>query len=353
MLGTGALVLFFACARGESQTASDDDVGPTSNTTGVGGSTTGDGGGTSTSSTGGAPECTTSDQCDDGDVCTTDVCATDTCQNTPVVCDDDLFCNGEETCDPVAGCQPGTPPEIDDDVTCTDDACDEEADIVVNTPNQTKCLDDSVCIESSTCDPVDDCVIVEESICADCTELVHDNGAFDSVDGVGATSWNLDGIIDEFAWPGGDLCGVAFEFVRDIAIVNEYQQVRVRIYDLAGGALVDLGLFGANTPTVDQTYKVSEGSLVISDTAVDLFGADVLTYETFGYTFSLPAGNYGIHVSFPDYVIAATGFWPTSAPEGVGECAQVWGANSPTMSDLCVAYGPQFDKLDFRMVGPI
>ncbi|MFK7991216.1 MAG: MopE-related protein [Sandaracinaceae bacterium] len=40
-------------------------------------------------------------------------------------CDDGLFCNGVERCDPaIASCVPGDPPDCDDDEECTRDSCD-------------------------------------------------------------------------------------------------------------------------------------------------------------------------------------------------------------------------------------
>lgn len=49
-------------------------------------------------------------------------------------CDDGLFCNGAETCGGGdVGCVPGTPPECDDMVDCTTDACDEEMDVCSHT----------------------------------------------------------------------------------------------------------------------------------------------------------------------------------------------------------------------------
>ena len=66
--------------------------------------------------------CLTGADCDDGVDCTVDSCDQDgNCQNTSddAFCDDAIFCNGAETCDSIAGCQPGTDP-------CTPLLCDEE-----------------------------------------------------------------------------------------------------------------------------------------------------------------------------------------------------------------------------------
>jgi len=75
---------------------------------------------------------------DDGVACTVDSCdeAADTIRHTPddALCSDGLFCNGVETCDPVAGCLAGAPPVIDDHSLCTADSCDEGADTILHTP---------------------------------------------------------------------------------------------------------------------------------------------------------------------------------------------------------------------------
>jgi len=68
-------------------------------------------------------ECLVDEDCDDEDMCTTDACVDDACVLTPVVCDDDLFCNGLEECDPGTGdCVDGVAP-------CVPQYCDEDDDI--------------------------------------------------------------------------------------------------------------------------------------------------------------------------------------------------------------------------------
>ena len=44
------------------------------------------------------------------------------------LCDDDLYCNGEEYCDQTLGCQDGTEPDCDDSLSCTTDSCNENLD---------------------------------------------------------------------------------------------------------------------------------------------------------------------------------------------------------------------------------
>ena len=97
----------------------------------------------------------------DGVDCTMDVCDEDIDQvlHTPMDgwCDDKLFCNGLETCDFTDDCQPGAPPETDDEVECTEDTCDEDADQVLHTPMDGWCIDDLFCNGVETCDQFNDC----------------------------------------------------------------------------------------------------------------------------------------------------------------------------------------------------
>jgi hypothetical protein len=98
---------------------------------------------------------------DDGVACTDDSCdeVANAVVNAPNagLCDNGLFCDGAEVCDPALDCQAGTPPTIDDGVACTDDSCDEAADGVVNAPNAGLCDNGLFCDGAEVCDPVLDC----------------------------------------------------------------------------------------------------------------------------------------------------------------------------------------------------
>ena len=98
--------------------------------------------------------------CDDMDVCngletcneTTDMCD----PGTPLGCDDGLYCNGLETCDSTSGCMSGMAPMCDDMDVCNGlescnemtDACD--AGIALNCDDSVDCTDD-MCDPSSGC----------------------------------------------------------------------------------------------------------------------------------------------------------------------------------------------------------
>lgn len=73
-------------------------------------------------------ECVADEDCDDGIVCTIDRCdmVSNTCDHTAFdsVCSDDIFCNGAEVCDLLAGCISGTPPCLaPEDCVEENDAC--------------------------------------------------------------------------------------------------------------------------------------------------------------------------------------------------------------------------------------
>lgn len=109
--------------------------------------------------------------CNDHVNCTVDSCdeATDSCVHTPdhELCDDDLYCNGVETCDPVLGCKPGTPPLCDDQLACTVDSCDEQSDSCVHAPNDALCDDGLYCNGVETCDPLAGCIPGIPPVCDD------------------------------------------------------------------------------------------------------------------------------------------------------------------------------------------
>lgn len=73
----------------------------------------------------GSCEAGSAPNCNDGIACTVDSCneATGQCDHVPnnSLCNDGLFCNGNETCNATTGCTPGSPP-------CGAGSCDEAAD---------------------------------------------------------------------------------------------------------------------------------------------------------------------------------------------------------------------------------
>jgi hypothetical protein len=99
--------------------------------------------------------------CDDGIDCTDDSCdnsVTDGCVNTAndSLCDDDLYCTGEEYCDPSTGsgadrCLHRNEPSCDDSIDCTNDSCSSVTDGCVHDPDNTLCSFGDLCDSSSGC----------------------------------------------------------------------------------------------------------------------------------------------------------------------------------------------------------
>jgi hypothetical protein len=119
----------------------------------------------------------TSPNCGDAFACTTDSCneATDSCVNNPnaSACSDGLFCNGAESCSAEVGCQAGTAPSCADAVTCTADTCNEATDSCDNAPNNGACSDGQFCNGTEVCDAEDGCVAGSAPDCDDevsCTD---------------------------------------------------------------------------------------------------------------------------------------------------------------------------------------
>ncbi len=130
-----------------------------------------------------------SDPCDDGASCTSDSCeeSTDSCTNTPDdgECDNEIFCDGEETCDPTNpssggdGCVAGSNPCLDS-YACTVDECDEGNDSCSNTPSDAYCDNEQACDGEETCDPSDPSAGVDG--CLDGSSLNCNDGISCTVD---------------------------------------------------------------------------------------------------------------------------------------------------------------------------
>jgi hypothetical protein len=109
--------------------------------------------------------------CNDNITCTTDRCveANDACEHVAKdsLCSDGLFCDGVEKCSPTLDCQPGTPPNCNDNVTCTNDRCVEETDSCAHAPRNDKCDDGNFCDGVEICSPTLDCQAGTPPNCSD------------------------------------------------------------------------------------------------------------------------------------------------------------------------------------------
>ncbi len=97
--------------------------------------------------------------CNDGVECTVDtVNQWGGCVHTSNsgLCNDGNPCNGSEICDPVLGCQSGTPLNCSDGITCTVDSCDPVAGCQ-HVPNNAMCDDGNACNGAETCNSITGC----------------------------------------------------------------------------------------------------------------------------------------------------------------------------------------------------
>ncbi|UCG33905.1 MAG: M6 family metalloprotease domain-containing protein, partial [Phycisphaerales bacterium] len=101
-------------------------------------------------------------------------------------CDDGLWCNGAEICDVDQTCQPGTPPDCNDGVGCTDDSCNEGTDSCDNVPNDALCDNGLYCDGIEICDALLDCQVGTAVDCDDAVGCTDDscNEGTDSCDNV-------------------------------------------------------------------------------------------------------------------------------------------------------------------------
>lgn len=124
--------------------------------------------------------------CDDQIACTVDTCSpnTDGCLHVPVheLCKDGVFCNGTEVCDPVEGCIDGPDPDCSDGIDCTLDVCHEEDRECKNLPIDVQCNNGVFCDGDEVCDPSLGCLAGPTRDCDDgnaCTIDFCDNDADD------------------------------------------------------------------------------------------------------------------------------------------------------------------------------
>jgi len=129
--------------------------------------------------------CTMDSECDDSIDCTRDSCgAAGFCRNVvdPASCDDGIFCNGVEQCDPGSGCVAGERQTCNDSDVCTIDRCNEETKSCDRFPrDQDEDGDaDWFCEGGSDCDDGDPSVsglvneVCDDMIDNDCDETVDE-----------------------------------------------------------------------------------------------------------------------------------------------------------------------------------
>ena len=128
------------------------------------------------------PPCVDDKQCDDKIACTTDKCdaTIKRCRYTgdATLCDDAVYCNGQETCLAGLGCKPGAPVTCSDNDPCTIGLCDEPTRACTTTQRDSDGDGDpdDHCVKKRDCNDADPTVSsLASEICA--------NGKDDNCDG--------------------------------------------------------------------------------------------------------------------------------------------------------------------------
>ena len=80
-------------------------------------------------------------------------------------CSDNVYCNGAEVCN-AGACEAGIVPTADDGIACTADSCDEANDQILHTTQNNLCDDNLYCNGVETCSAVSGCVAGASINCA-------------------------------------------------------------------------------------------------------------------------------------------------------------------------------------------
>ncbi len=216
--------------------------------------------------------------CNDDVSCTVDSCDedADSCVNTPNdnICDNGLWCDGSETCDAVMDCQSGDPVDCGDGVGCTVDSCDEGTDSCDNTPDDNICDNGLFCDGAETCDATLDCQAGTTVDCGDGVGCTVDscNEGTDSCD-------NLpdDSICDNGLWcDGAETCDTALDCQAGTAV------------DCSSNDLPEIAACDNSPDDNDLTWDFAAG---FSSTCDD--SADSCTTGSYDYTHTCDSSSCG------------------------------------------------------------
>ena len=250
-------------------------------------------------------------QCNDGIACTADRCREDlkSCGAIPQddVCQDDVFCNGFEICDLTRGCIAGRSP-CDDGLACTQDVCTEETFSCENTPQDALCDDGLFCDGTESCDPFRGC-LAGEAPCRgqSCNEAQNQcaSTCFTSSNGEHTRGGRAQFLLDTvyLALGSNDFLGVDAGTVSSLQGSGNFWQ---RVDSCPAAPVID-----------SISVKVVGDVAIVSGTASDAnddLERVIVTFNVFGIPFEVPTegkGEFSVSISgfFPgQYLVTAQAF---------------------------------------------
>lgn len=240
--------------------------------------------------------------CDDGIDCTQDQCREDlkSCGGFPQpdLCDDALFCNGFETCDLTLGCIPGPLP-CDDGAACTEDVCFEEQFSCEWLPRDVLCNDGLFCNGEEVCEAFVGCREGAEPCLADesCDEaqnqcslscVTASNGSH-----VGSGRARIQSDVVYLAIGSDDFLGVNAGDITSLSGGGDFWE---RVESCSAAPVI-----------TSLTVEVVGNVALVSGTATDANGdleAVIVTFDVFGIPFQVPAQGT------EEFTAVVPGFFP-------------------------------------------
>ncbi len=271
--------------------------------------------------------CRVDADCADRVDCTTDSCDPRGFCRNPVdltVCDDHIFCNGVEQCNPIRGCVPGPPEACNDGDVCTIDRCDEETKSCGHFPRD---FDedgeaDWHCAGGTDCDDRDPnrgmhaSELCDDGVDNDCDEMI------DEADCGG---------------PPHDSCADALDVsAGGVFTVSTIGAAADFSLNCAGSGYRDVVLTFTTTEAQDVSVVANGTSSLAAIGLLDTCGAAGLPGRACNAGFpaqirtrALPAGTY--------FLVIASAPWTTSGGDSVDVEVTFAPATEPPTNESCTA----------------
>ncbi|MFT4571388.1 MAG: hypothetical protein ACI8TX_001683 [Hyphomicrobiaceae bacterium] len=149
--------------------------------------------------------------------------------NEGVACDDGMFCTVDDAC--TAGVCTGPERDCADEVSCTLDGCNDTVDECRNIAQDLRCDDDLFCNGIETCSAIEDCLVGDPVDCSELDDVCEAGVCLEEFELCGRESSNEGGICDD-----GDDCTTADSCDDGLCLGNEIADC-----DVCGNGIIDDG----------------------------------------------------------------------------------------------------------------